>query len=538
MATFETTLVLLLVVALVGVLARFVTVPVTLLLVGAGAILCFAPGMSRLHIQPDVFFALFIPPLLYADSWSMPKRDLLNVLRPVMALAFGLVLLTVVAIGYLLHWLIPSLPLAACLALGAIVSPTDAVATAAATHRLPVPAQVTNILNGESLINDASGLVAFKFAVAAAATGAFSLTAAAEQFVVLAAGGSLAGLAVAALLDRVGRHLRRIVSEEPTVHAILSLLMPYAAYLFAEALHVSGILAVVAAGLYMGSQDARDLSVGTRRHVGEVWTIVLYAFNGLVFLLLGLEIPEVMRRMSATPWPELVGYALAVWVAVSVVRIAWVFPGANLRVVLFRKVREREGFPNPRAVFIVGWAGLRGSVTMAAALSIPLVIGNGVPFPGRDLLIFLAATTILLTLVINGLTLPLFIRWLGVHGDGIAEREERAARIALAQAGNIALRSALSRLSRPEEIALASRLAGDYERLLLRLSANAARRAGLDALAGIERGLVIVALEAQRAELLEMRDSGTINDETMRAIEAEIDDAEASLGPAPTEARA
>jgi CPA1 family monovalent cation:H+ antiporter len=339
-------------------------------------------------------------------------------------------------------------------------------------------------------------------------------------------------------LDRIGRRLRRVVSEEPTVHAILSLLMPYAAYLLAEALHVSGILAVVAAGLYMGSQDNRDTKVATRRHVGEVWTIVLYAFNGFVFLLLGLEIPEVMRRMYATPWPELVGYALAVWVAVNVVRLAWVFPLANLRALLLRKVREREGFPNPRAVFIVGWGGLRGSVTMAAALSIPLVIGNGTAFPGRDLLIFLAATTILLTLVVNGLTLPLFIRWLGVHGDGMAEREERAARIALAQAGSTALHNALSRLTRPEEIALASRLAANYERLLSRLSANAARRSDLDALASFERNLIVSALEAERAELLEMINSGVINDETMRALEAEIDDAEASLGPGLTRARA
>jgi CPA1 family monovalent cation:H+ antiporter len=538
MATFETTLLLLLVVALVGVLAGFVAVPVTLLLVGAGVLLCFVPVTARLHIQPEVFFAVFIPPLLYSDSWSIPKRDLLKVLRPVMALAFGLVLLTVVAIGCFLHWLVPSLPLAACFALGAIVSPTDAVATAAATHRLPVPTEVTNILNGESLINDASGLVAFKFAIAAVATGAFSFAEAAEQFVLLAAGGSVVGLAAAALLDRVGRRVRRVVSEEPTVHAILSLLLPYAAYLLAESLQVSGILAVVAAGLYMGSQERRDTSVATRRHVGEVWTIVLYAFNGFVFILLGLEIPDVMRRMSGTPWHELVGYALAVWVAVNVVRLAWIFPAANLRPLFLRSVREREGFPPARTVFVVGWAGLRGSVTMAAALSIPLVVGNGTPFPGRDLLIFLAATTILLTLLVNGLTLPLFIRWLGVHGDGVAEREERAARIAIAQAGSAALRARVARLTRPEEIAIATRMAGNYERLLLRLSANAARRADLDALAGIERNLVTVALEAQRAELVAMRNAGTINDETMRALEAEIDDAEASLGPGLTRARA
>jgi len=531
MATLEATLALVLAVAAVGALAHWVALPGTLLLVLGGVALSFLPRFSDLHIQPEIFFALFIPPLLFSDGWLIPKRDLLGVLRPVLMLAFGLVFATVVAIGYFIHWLIPSLPLAAAIALGAIVSPTDAVATSAATARLPVPSAVTNILNGESLINDASGLVAFKFAVAAVATGAFSLADAAGQVLLLAAGGFAVGFAVAWVIGGARVRLRRARVEDPTVQTILSLLTPYAAYFLAERLQVSGILAVVAAGLYAGWHDARHLSLATRRHAWEVWTMLLYVFNGLVFLLLGVELPSVLARIAGTPWQELALYAIALWAALNVVRLVWIFPLANLRPFLFRKVREREGFANPRGVFIVGWAGLRGSVTMAAALSIPLAESGGAPFPGRDLLIFLAGSSIVLTLVVNGLTLPVFIRYLGVHGDGSAEREERAARIALAQAGSAAVRESLAHLSRVEEVALGRRVVDNYERLLHRLSANAARRAELDALAESERRLMLSALRAERAELLEMRDAGVINDQTMRAIESEIDDAESSLSP-------
>ena len=531
MVTLEITLALLLAVAFVGALAHWVPLPVTLLLVLGGVALSFVPALSTLHVEPEIFFALFIPPLLFSDGWLIPKRDLIGTLRPIMGLAIGLVFLTVVAIGYLLHWLIPSLPLAAAFALGAIVSPTDAVATSAATQRLPVPTRVTSILNGESLINDASGLVAFKFAVAAVATGVFSLVDAAGQFLLLAGGGVVAGVAVAATIGVIRARMRRVLLDDPTVQTILSLLTPYAAYLLAESLHVSGILAVVAAGLYAGSNDARHMSMATRRHAWEVWTMLLYAFNGLVFLLLGIELRAAATRIVGIPWQDLALYAVVLWAALNVVRMLYIFPAANVRPFLFRKTREREGFPDLREIFIVGWSGLRGSVTMAAALSIPLVVANDTPFPGRDLIVFLAASTIVLTLVVNGLTLPMFIRFLGVHGDGNAEREERAARIALAQAGSAALRESLTRLTRTEEIAVAQRLADNYERTLHRLSANAARRADLDTLAESERKLMIAALCAERAELLEMRDAGVINDEIMRSIEGELDDVESSLSP-------
>ena len=531
MDVIEITLALLLAIAVVGALAKWVPLPGPLLLVAGGVMLSFVPLLADLHIEPEIFFALFIPPLLFADGWLIPKRDLLSALRPILLLAFGLVFLTVVAIGYLMHWLIPDLPLAAAFALGAIVSPTDAVATAATTERLQVPSRITSILNGESLINDASGLVAFKFAVAAVATGFFSFVEAAEQFVLLAGGGFLAGLAIAWLVGECRVRLTRLCVDDPTIQTTLSLLTPFAAYLAAEALHTSGILAAVAAGLYAGSHDARHLSMGTRQHAWEVWRMLLYAFNGLVFLLLGLELRGVLSRISGVSWQELMLYAIVLWAALNVVRLFWVYPAAHLPPLLSRRIREREGFRNSRGIFLVGWAGLRGSVTLAAALSIPLWTDAGTPFPGRDLIIFLAGTTIVLTLVINGLTLPWFIRVFGVHGDGNAEREERAARIALAQAASNALRESIPKLKRTEEIAVAQRLIDEYDRQLHRHSANAGRRADLDTLADAERKLRLAALRAERAELREMREADVINDETVRSIEAEIDHAESFVAP-------
>src|SRR4029453_18778076 len=234
-----------------------IPLPLPIILTAGGVLLAFIPGLAGLRLDPDIFFLLFVPPLLFADGWLFPKRQFLSYLRPILLLAFGLVAATVVVVGFLMHWLIPSLPLAAAFALGAIVSPTDAVATAAVTERLPLPSRVTHIVNGESLINDASGLVAFKFAVAAVATGAFSWTGAGMELVLLAGGGALAGLAVAAVIGELRVRLRRFCVDDPTIQTILSLLTPYAAYLAAEALQVSGILAAATAGLYAGWPDTR-----------------------------------------------------------------------------------------------------------------------------------------------------------------------------------------------------------------------------------------------------------------------------------------
>ena len=265
MTTVTTVLVLLAVLALTAALAKRVPIPLPLLLIASGVAMSFVPGLERVDIDPEVFFVLFIPPLLFADGWTIPKRELLGVLRPVMLLAFGLVLITVLSVGWMVHWLIPSIPIAAAFALGAIVSPTDAVATNAMVGRIGLPPLVAHILNGESLINDASGLVAFRFAIVALATGTFSWWGAAGSLALVSVGGAVIGVAVAWLVGAIRTNLRNYCADDPSVQTVLSVLTPFAAYLAAEAAHVSGILAVVAAGLYAGWNEWRRRATLSQR---------------------------------------------------------------------------------------------------------------------------------------------------------------------------------------------------------------------------------------------------------------------------------
>ncbi|HEX9276860.1 MAG TPA: Na+/H+ antiporter [Casimicrobiaceae bacterium] len=529
MGIIEITLGLLLAVALVGAIGKWLPVPLPLLQVGAGVALSYLPAFASLSVPPEVFFLLFIPPLLFAEAWVIPKRDLIGVLRPVLLLAFGLVFFTVLAVGYLLHWLLPEMPLAAAFALGAVVSPTDAVAVSAVTGRLRIPARVATIVNGESLINDATGLVAFKFATAAVVTGVFSWREAALQFFVLSGGGFVLGVALAWAIGKLRAHLVRFCIGDPTVQTVISLLTPYAAYLAAEALGLGGILAVVGAGLYAGVDDARHVDTATRTHAWEVWTMLTYAFNGLVFLLLGVQLHSVIAGIPHTSAFGLALLALGVAAVVIALRIIWVFPAAYLPLWLFRSIREREGTRDPREVFLVGWAGIRGSVTLAAALSIPLVTASGTSFPFRELIILLAASVIVITLLVNGFTLPWVIRWLEVRGDGIAEREERAARLATAQAAATAIRQELPRLTEPAERDYANALIDEYERRIQRDSANAERRRQLDAFRDAERRLRLAALRAERDELMQLRESDVINDEVLRIIQSDLDHVESLL---------
>jgi len=526
MDTLDVVLLLLLTLAVVGAIARRTEAPLPILLAAAGVLLSFLPGLDTIRLAPEVFFVLFIPPLLFGDGWLSPKRELLRVLRPTLLLAFGLVFMTVLAVGLLMHAMVPSLPLPVAFALGAIVSPTDAVATSAMVGRVGLPAGATHILNGESLINDASGLVAFKFAIAALATGAFSWSAALLELAQVGAGGVLAGLAVAYAVGRARVGLRRYCADDPRVQTILSVLTPFAAYLAAESIHVSGILAVVAAGLYAGWTDFRFLDASTRQHAWEVWSMLLYTFNGLVFLLLGTSLRPALQGLPGESYATLALYAVALWATLTGMRLLWVYPAAWLPRLLSARIRQREGPLDARNVFVVGWAGLRGSVTLAAALSIPLATGSGDPFPGRDLVIFLAAATIVLTLLINGLTLPLLVRVFGFTQDGVASRERRAAEIAVGQAATHALESERASGREPATAAIARDLIADYERRLARWTANADRRRDEETHAEARRRLTLVAIAAERAELYTLRDAGVIGEETVRAIEARIDHAE------------
>lgn len=530
MEILEIGLTLLFSVAAVGALSKKLPIPLPVLQVATGLLLSFLPGLQNFHLDPGFFFAFFIPPLLFSDGWLIPKRDFARVIRPVLLLSLGLVTLTVLVVGFLIHYLLPSIPLATAFALGAVISPTDAVAVSAILEKLKMPDRMTHIINGESLVNDASGLVAFKFAVAAALTGTFSIQNAAISFLILSLGGILIGFAIAWTIGAVRVWLVRGKVSEPTIETILSLLTPYAAYFAAEAFNVSGILAVVSAGIYAGIHDTRNLTTETRRQTWEVWNTLLFSFNGLVFILLGIEFNKVVEGISDYWWVELAGYAIILWLAVILVRIVWVFPGAYIPRWLIQGIRKREEAPDPKRIFIVGWAGIRGAVTLAAALSIPILTANGDPFPGRALLVFLASSVIILTMVLNGLTLPLFLRRLKITGDGIAEREELEARISVAQAAIRRVQQHIHPLSFPHEQAFAAQLITFYERKIQHLANREKDESDITTQLKIERNLRLNALDAERAELFELHEKKLINEEVLRNIQRDLDNLESGLG--------
>ncbi len=523
-------LAMILAVTLIGALGKRVPIPLPLLLVGGGVAMSAISGFEKIELEPEIFFALFIPPLLFADSWLLPKREFYQLRYSIMLLAFGLVFVTMLAVGYGLHLLIPSLPLAACFALGAVVSPTDAVAVSALTQKVRLPSRSANVLAGESLINDASGLVAFKFAVAAVLTGSFSLQQAAVSFFALVVGGLLTGVAIAGVIQWLRLSLVRRGLRDPSVSVALSVLTPFAAYLVGEQLfHFSGILAVVAAGFYAGMHDTKHLETDIRLHASNVWTMLLFVFNGLVFLLLGLQLRSVFAGISGYNWHELLYYALAVSGMVIAVRLLWMFPFSRVSTWLMRLHNPHVATPPWRNVFITGWAGVRGAVTLAGALSIPLMAGE-TPFPGRHLLIFLATSVIIATLLINGLTLPLFIRWFRVQADDIVERETQAARVATTEAAIKSLME-MSTAELPEEQRyFLLRLIEEYERRLLH-HAYPDTEKGQMARTHLEResSVRLRALAAERKELHRLRQDGVINDETLRTIQLDIDYAESSI---------
>ena len=527
MATVELVLALLAAVALGGAIVKWTPFPLPILLVVVGAAMSFTSGFEATRIDPQLFLLLFIPPILFADAYALPRRDFVRVLKPVLLLALGLVVLTVVAIGYLLHWLIPELPLAVAFTLGAIVSPTDAVATVATTETLPLPARVVHIVNAESLLNDASGLVAFKLAVAAAATGLFSSAQVAGQFVVLAGGGIAVGIAV----EWAGRQLwRRLLlrnqTGDPTVQSLLTLLMAYAAYIVAEALGVSGILAVVAGGLWASGQELMELTPQARRHLREVWRVVQYVLNGLVFVLLGLQLRDMIAGVSAYEPLALAQYAVVLWLALMALRLAWVYASAYLR---FRTgwgwTGDRRG-PDPRRVFLVGWAAVRGSITLATALSVPYLTSAGTPFPYRDLVVFLAASTIILTLALNGVPLPWIIRKLRIEEDDGTAIEEHTARIETARAGGRAVERALTTLVQPEDVLFGNQLLREYEGRVELHGFDPVQSEARGLRVAARRQLRLAAIAAERAKLHEMRDRDVINDETRRVLESELDERE------------
>ncbi|OJA72091.1 Na+/H+ antiporter [Burkholderia ubonensis] len=542
-----TVLVLLLTVALSGALARVLPLrlPLPLMQIAFGAILAWPKFNLHVTFDPEIFMLLFIPPLLFADGWRIPKRELYLQRRAILMLAFGLVFMTVLAVGYFAHWLIPELPLPIAFALAAVLSPTDAVALSGIAGKGRIPPQLMHIPEGEALMNDASGLVALKFAVAAALTGMFSLRDASVTFVIVAAGGLATGAAVSWTFSVLStRFLNAEQEGDPAPGIVMTLLVPFAAYLIAEHLDLSGVLAAVAAGMMMNyTSFSRKSTVASRVRAESTWAMIEFVFNGMVFIMLGLQLPHIIGRALVDAHhtsDALVGRmilnVLAMMLALYAIRFMWVW---LLRWIASRRA-ARQGLTGTmaglRTIAVMTVGGVRGAVTLAGVLSIPVALADGTPLPGRDTAIFVASAVILGSLVFAVIGLPLLLRGVRSTRNPLAE-EERAARSAAAQAAIRAIDSAhgaiavdLDESGSARCADVAARVMDLYRRRLAALSdGGPAPRAEAKQAETMELQMKIAAVRAERSMLYRMRGERRISDETLAKLLREIDLSETAL---------
>jgi Na+/H+ antiporter len=497
----------------VSYLARRTIIAQPILLLAAGVLLGLVPGLPRIELEPDIVFALFLPPILFGAAYFTPIRDFRANARPILLLAVGLVLFTTVAVGYVAHTMIPGMSVAAALTLGAIVAPPDAVSATAIFRRLGVPRRIVTILEGESLINDATSLTAYRAATAAAlGVMSFSVLTSTLDFLVIGLGGVVVGVLVGAVITGL---LRR--TGDPQLEIAVTLIAPAAAYILAERFGLSGVLATVIAGFITGRRGARVLSPDARLLGSGAWQILIWGINAIVFMSIGLQLPAILDGLSATPPDELLRYAVLVSLTVIVARFVWVFPATYLPRFLSRKLRERDPYPPARAVVIVSWAGMRGVVSLAAALALTP------DFPQRPLILYLTFCVIVATLVGQGLTLPWLVRALGVTatGDGL-EAEETHARQVAVDAGLRRLEEL--REEYPTHLPLIDQVREDLEHELTHVAPgenvtlDEAQQEALD-----HRAIRVAVLVVQREAVIQLRDDGVINDETLRRIELELD---------------
>jgi Na+/H+ antiporter len=511
-------------VAALGLLARKLNIAYPILLVFGGLILGLIPGLPRVAINPDVIFLFFLPPLLFPAAMFTSWRDFRDNLRPILLLAIGLVLFTTAAVAFIGHHFM-GLPLAAAFVLGAIISPPDAIAATAIAQRLNIPRRIVAILEGESLVNDATALAAYRFAIAATITGAatFPIARATGQFFIIAIGGIAIGVGIGWIASNF--HCR---VDDPPIETTVSFLTPFVAYILAERLHVSGVMSVVAAGLYIGWRLPSITNPGTRLQGGPFWEMIEFILNGFVFILIGVKLPDAVRSLHGESFSRLITHALLISVAVILVRIAWVFPATYLPRIFFKSIRNRDPHPPWKHVALVAWTGMRGVVSLASALAIPLVLPNGAPFPGRDLILFLTFVVILATLVVQGLSLPFLTRWLKIKDDRSTEREEHHARL---QANRAALeRLSATRENDPAKVDARDRLRIEYEDRIRQLETYEPGSDGHWSTFSSEyENLSLTTLAVERDVILDLRNKSVINDEVLRRIQHDLDLAESRI---------
>jgi monovalent cation/hydrogen antiporter len=508
----HTVLILLGIISVLAVVAERVKFPFPILLVVAGLLIALLPRLPEVRLDPEVVFLIFLPPLLFSAAWNFPWEDFRSNFLPILALAIGLVFATIVCVAYAAHWLIPGLALAPAFVLGAIVSPPDAVAATTVMRNLRIPKRLSAVLEGESLVNDASGLVAYQFAVAAVVTGSFSIADAAADFVWMSVGGSLFGLLVGMGAAYLHRHLR-----DPSVVVTLTLLTPYISYLPAERLGFSGVLAVVTTGLYIGHRSWEALGPESRLQRESIWKLLDYLLNGLVFILIGLQIPTIVREMRM-PVGQMIFVGAAISLVVIAVRFLWIFP-----MVFFEKYFLQRNVPIGNLV-VASWAGMRGVVSMAAALALPLVTLTGEAFPHRHIILFLTFCVIFVTLVVQGLTLPWIARKLKVEEPNWDFQSESKARVSLLQELIKEVDDLIKNEPIPEYRESLERWKMHYQDRLRTLKDRLALPKAINRYAASRDGdLLPKLMDHARHRLARMRRTGEISEEVRRRIEHDLD---------------
>jgi Na+/H+ antiporter len=515
-------LLLLLIVVVFAVLAQKLKTPYPIVLVVAGLLISLVPGIPSIRLNPDVIFLVVLPPLLYSAAWLTSWREFKFNLVSVCMLAFGLVTFTVFGVAGAAHYFFPRFDWRLGFVLGAVVSTTDAIAATSIAKRIGLPKRIVDILEGESLLNDATGLLALEFGVAMIVS---RVTPTAAQGLRELAYLTIAGLGLGLLVGFAVEWLERRVEDGP-IEITISILVPYAVYLAAEAIHASGVLAVVACGLYLSRKSSEFFSARVRIQAWAVWDSLSFILNGLVFTVIGLQLPHVLSGLTGYRLRELIFYGAAFSALLIVLRLIWMYPGAFIAYQIRKHLlHQKVSLPTARQTFVVGWTGMRGVVALAAAISLPETLADGQPFPQRDMIVFLTFSVILVTLVFQGLTLPPLIRALGLAGAAAPDREEQQARQLILQAALVRLARLRERDNNDDLSAVYDGIEKHYRHQLVALKdevdteEDAAHRVHHARFVELSRDL----LGVERATAVRLRDDGHISDDALRQIEQELD---------------
>jgi monovalent cation/hydrogen antiporter len=519
-------LILLVLVVLFAVLAQKIKTPYPIVLVIAGLALSFIPAVPKIQLNPEIVFLVVLPPLLYSGAWSTSWRDLRKNIVSISMLAIGLVTFTTIGVAYAAPWVFKGFTWSLGLVLGAVVSTTDAIAAAAIARNLGLPKRLVYILEGESLVNDATGLVALTFAVALVVTGESPTV---GQGVLRLGYLIGVGIAIGLLIGLVVEWFERRLEDGP-IEITVSIIVPYVVYLAAEAAHASGVMALIACGLYLARKSSEFFSPTVRIQAWAVWDSLTFVLNGLVFMALGLQLPYVIGELKDHKLSELIFYGLALSVLLILLRMIWMYPGTYISMAIRRYVlREKVVRPPANNIFVMGWTGMRGVVALAAAISLPEVLNNGAGFPQRNMIIFLTFAVIVVTLVGQGLTLPPLIRALGLAGTHVSHEEEHKARQKI-------LRAALERLNK-ERVKDSEEYSEVYDALVKKFQIKiekfevASKPEMLRAREHMEKHsqLMREMVRVERRTAVHLRNDGEINDELLRRLERELDLEEAQL---------